>query len=72
MRSIMLVPDRNVTLCLDDGDVKMTMKSYMIRSFAEQMLDNGVDKDEIYDALKRLHCDEYEYPTGEGHSVIFH
>ena len=70
----MLVPNRKVDWILDDQTiVVMTMKIYLMRSFAEQLLEDGVDKYEIYAALDRLHADEHEYPTGEGYSgVIFH
>jgi hypothetical protein len=74
LRSTMLVPNRKVDWILDNQTiVVMTMKTYLMRSFAEQLLEDGVDKDEIYAALDRLDADEHEYPTGESYSgVIFH
>jgi hypothetical protein len=73
IRSIMLVPNRKVDWIMEDGTVVvMEMKSYLVRSFAEQLLDDGVDKDDIYKALDKLHCHEHDYPTGEPYNgVIF-
>lgn len=75
MRSTMLIPDRYrvVWFLENDEEIEMDMKTYIIRSTTEQMLEDSVNKDEIYAALDRLGADKNEYPTGESYNgVRFH
>lgn len=71
--SIMLVPRRRVSWIREDESViNMDMQTFLFRSFLEQLLDDGVQKDELDKVLKQMYVDENEYPTGEPYSVIFH
>lgn len=72
-KSIMLVPRRRVSwIREDDSVINMDMQTFLIRSFLEQLLDDGVEKEELDAVLKQMYIDEDEYPTGEPYSVIFH
>lgn len=72
-RSIMLVPQRQVSWIREDKTIiKMDMQTFLMRSFLEQLLDDGVEKGDLDTVLKEMYIDEDEYPTGEPYSVIFH
>lgn len=72
-KSIMLVPNRRVEWIREDETrINMSMQTFLMRSFLEQLLDAGVEKDELDAVLKQMYVDEDEYPTGECYSVIFH
>jgi len=72
-KSIMLLPYRSVEWHIEDKlIIMMDTKTFIVRSFAEELLSNGVPEDDIKAALNSLDAGKEEYPTGESYSVIFH
>lgn len=60
----------------EDGEeeqvIRMTMQTYVIRSFAEELLEKGHDEELIRKALDKFEADEDMYPTGKSYYVQFH
>lgn len=68
------LPDKTVVVWTTqkDGKIYMDMRTYVVRSFTEQLLKDGVSKDDIWVSLRRACAEPNEYPTGEPYDVIFH
>lgn len=72
MRSILILPKQNLLWYPENGrPIVMNMRTFLIRSFTEQLLEQGFLLTDIVAVLYELHAEPDMYPTGECYSVIF-
>ena len=72
MRSILLLPKQGLLWYPENGcPIVMNMRTFLIRSFTEQLLEEGNLLEDIVNALDELYAEPDMYPTGECYSVIF-
>ena len=51
--------------------VKLTLAEFVVRSFAEHLVEDGHDMTAIKTALEKIHAEEGEFPDDHPYTVVF-
>lgn len=67
------LPKDTIQWCIKDSiTILMDTQTFILRSFTEYMLKDGIPEEDIKTALDSLNAEKELYPTGEPYDVIFH